>query len=214
MYTVQYTHIVFYALGPDSRRYRHDDFMHQQYERVTNGAGNRRRGVCRMSPQYITSEDHLPSDTGGEVTVQVTNQETKEIFQTRARLSRDSHELDDPEPLTVLRGPHENVEEQWYIEIIEADLDGAPVDDRVLDRCIEQSRTQSDVVTVRSEDVRALVTYLVETGEYDSVSEAVRTFVTQHLAETRPLLLDRYVERRVRLEQDDLSRRLTGGDET
>ncbi|WP_424009317.1 hypothetical protein [Haloferax denitrificans] len=167
-----------------------------------------------MSPQYITSEDHLPADTGGEVTVQVTNQETKEIFQTRARLSRDSHDLDDPEPLTVLRGPHENVEEQWYIEIIEADLDGAPVDDGVLDRCIEQSRTQSDVVTVRSEDVRALVTYLVETGEYDSVSEAVRTFVTQHLAETRPLLLDRYVERRVRLEQDDLSRRLTGGDET
>ncbi len=70
------------------------------------------------------------------------------------------------------------------------------------------------MVTVRSEDVRALVTYLVETGEYDSVSEAVRTFVTQHLSETRPLLLDRYVERRVRLEQDDLSRRLTGGDET
>ncbi|WP_410767440.1 hypothetical protein [Haloferax sp. DFSO60] len=165
-----------------------------------------------MSSQYITSEDHLPADTSGEVTIQVTNQETKEIFQTRARLSQDRGELDEPIPLTVLRGPHENTEEQWYIEVIEADIDVTPIDDQILDRCIEESRTKSDVVTVRSEDVRALVTYLVETGEYDSVSEAVRTFVRQHLAETRPELLERYVERRTTLEQEDLSRQLIGGD--
>lgn len=166
-----------------------------------------------MSARYITSGDHLPADTSGEVTVQVTNQETKEIFRTSARLARDPEELDDPEPLTVLRGPHENTEEQWYIEVIEADLDAAPVDEAVLDRCIEESRSESDVVTVRSEDVRALVTYLVETGEHDSVSGAVRALVREHLAESRPALVDRYVERRARVERDELAREFTGSDE-
>jgi len=58
-----------------------------------------------VSDQYITSEDHLPADTDGEISLQVTDQETKHIFTTRARIARDAAELDDPDPLTILRGP-------------------------------------------------------------------------------------------------------------
>ena len=166
-----------------------------------------------MSDQYITSEDHLPADTDGEISLQVTDQETKHIFTTRARIARDAAELDDPDPLIILRGPHENREEQWYIEIIEADISEPTVDEATLEACFERSREGSNVLTARGEDVKTLVTYLVETGEYDSVSTAVRSLLGEHLSETRPGLVDRYVELRTEREREDAEFRLGGGPE-
>ncbi|GAA0281683.1 hypothetical protein [Halobacterium noricense] len=166
-----------------------------------------------MSTTYITSEDHVPEDTDGEVTIQVTDQETKEIFQTRARLSRQADELDDPDMLTIMRGPHENTEEQWYIEVIETEPSTRPIDEAVLRKCIRESQSKSNVVTVRSEEVRALATYLVEVGEYDSVSEVVRTVFLNHLSETQSDLLDQYVSQRMDLKHEQMSQRLVGDDE-
>lgn len=165
-----------------------------------------------MSTTYITSEDHLPEDTTGEVTIQVTDQETKEIFQTRARLSRQADDLDDPDTLTIMRGPHENTEEQWYIEVIETEPSTRPIDEAVLDKCITESQLESNVVTVRSEEVKALATYLVEVGEYDSVSEVVRTVFLNRLSETRSDLLDQYVNQRMDLKHEQMSQRLVGDD--
>ena len=164
-----------------------------------------------MSDQYITSEDHLPADTDGEISLQVTDQETKHIFTTRARIARDAAELDDPDPLTILRGPHENREEQWYIEIIEADISEPTVDEATLEACFERSREGSNVLTARGEDVKTLVSYLVETGEYDSVSNAVRSLLREHLSETRPELVERYVDLRTEREREETELRLGGG---
>ena len=164
-----------------------------------------------MSDQYITSEDHLPADTDGEITLQVTDQETKHIFTTRARIARDAAELNDPDPLTILRGPHENREEQWYIEVIEADISEPTVDEAALEACFERSREGSNVLTARGEDVKTLVTYLVETDEYDSVSNAVRSLLREHLSETRPGLVDRYVDLRTEREREEAELRLGGG---
>ncbi|MBB6646355.1 hypothetical protein [Halobellus ruber] len=166
-----------------------------------------------MSDQYITSEDHLPADTGGEITLQVTDGETKHIFTTRARIARDAAELDDPDPLTILRGPHENREEQWYIEIIEADISEPSIDEATLEACFERSHEGSNVLTARGEDVKTLVAYLVETGEYDSVSTAVRSLLREHLSETRPELIDRYVDLRAERERQQAEFRLGGGRE-
>jgi Arc/MetJ-type ribon-helix-helix transcriptional regulator len=164
-----------------------------------------------VSDQYITSEDHLPADTDGEITLQVTDQETKHIFTTRARIARDAAELNDPDPLTILRGPHENREEQWYIEVIEADISEPTVDEAALEACFERSREGSNVLTARGEDVKTLVTYLVETDEYDSVSNAVRSLLREHLSETRPGLVDRYVDLRTEREREEAELRLGGG---
>ncbi|MFC6874252.1 MULTISPECIES: hypothetical protein [Halobellus] len=166
-----------------------------------------------MSDQYITSEDHLPADTDGEITMQVMDQETKHIFTTRARIARDPAELSDPAPLTILRGPHENREEQWYIEIIETDVEETSIDEDVLRECFRQSREGSNVLTARGEDVKTLVSYLVETGEYDSVSTAVRSLLRDHLSETRPELVDRYVDLRTEREREEMELRLRSGDE-
>ncbi|GGJ00466.1 hypothetical protein GCM10008995_07880 [Halobellus salinus] len=166
-----------------------------------------------MSDQYITSEDHLPADTAGEISLQVTDQETKHIFTTRARIAREAAELDDPDPLTILRGPHENREERWYIEIIEADISEPTVDEATLAACFERSREGSNVLTARGADVKTLVSYLVETGEYDSVSTAIRSLLGEHLSETRPGLVDRYVELRTEREREEAEIRLGGGRE-
>ncbi|RLM53835.1 hypothetical protein DVK02_10410 [Halobellus sp. Atlit-31R] len=165
-----------------------------------------------MSDQYITSEDHLPADTDGEITLQVMDQETKHIFTTRARIARDPDELADPDPLTILRGPHENREEQWYVQIIETDVGEPSVDEAVLEACFEESREDSNVLTARGEDVKTLITYLVETGEYESVSTAVRSLLRDHLSETRPELVERYVDLRTEREREEMELRLGGGE--
>ena len=166
-----------------------------------------------MNDQYITSEDHLPADTDGELTLQVTDQDTKHIFTTRARIARDAAELDDPDPLTILRGPHENREEQWYIDIIEAEVSEPTLDEATLEACFERSREGSNVLTARGEDVKTLVSYLVETGEYDSVSTAVRSLLRAHLSETRPELVERYIDLRTEREREEMELRLGGGPE-
>jgi hypothetical protein len=167
-----------------------------------------------VSDRYITSEDHLPDDTDGEITLQVMDQETKHIFSTRARIARDAADLVDPSPLTILRGPHENREEQWYIEVLETDVGETTVDDAVLRRCLERSKTESNVLTARGEDIKTLVSYLVETGEFESVSVAVRSLLREQLSQSRPELVDRYVDLRTEHEREEMKLRLGGGDET
>lgn len=164
-----------------------------------------------MTTEYATSEEHLPEDLSGDVTLQVTDKATKEIFVTRARIARDAEELADPDPLTVVRGPHENIEEQWFIQII-ADAEGARIDRDVLRESIRRSREDSNVVNARSDDLRALLLYLVETGEYDSVSAAVREIIHDHLASTHPGLVDEYIDLRAELDRDEMATRLGRAD--
>jgi len=166
-----------------------------------------------VSDRYITSEDHLPADTSGELTLQVMDQATKHIFMTRARIARDPESLADPDPLIILRGPHENREEQWYIEILETKTEEPSVNETVLKECLRESREGSDVITARGEDTKTLVSYLVETGEYSSVSNAVRSLLRDHLSEIRPELVERYVDLRTEHEREDIELRLSGGDE-
>lgn len=163
-----------------------------------------------MTEKYTTSEDHLPEDTSGEVTIQVMDEQTKEIFETRARIAPTPGELTDPVPLIVTRGPHESIEEEWYIEIIETGVGDRDVDEGVLRDSIRRSREDSNVITARSEDVKALLTYLVETGEYSSLSVAVRSILREHLSETHPELVEEYVELRAEYERDELELQLYG----
>ena len=67
------------------------------------------------------------------------------------------------------------------------------------------------MLTARGEDVKTLVAYLVETGEYESVSNAVRSLLRDHLSETRPELVDRYVNLRTEREREEAELRLGGG---
>lgn len=154
--------------------------------------------------EYVTSEEHLPSETEGEVRLQVTNKETKEIFVTRARLTENADELENPEPLTVVRGPHESIEEQWYIDVLETNVAEDTVDRDLLRRSVERSREESNVINARSDDLKALLLYLVAVGEHDSVSEAVRSILTEHVREEHPKLLEAYADVRAEYERDDL----------
>lgn len=162
--------------------------------------------------EYITSEKHLPDELDDEVTVQVTDKETKEIFVTRARIAEDPSELHDPKPLTVVHGPHENIEQQWYIEILETNMETVEIDHALLHECARRSHEGSNVINARSDDLRALLLYLVETGEYQSVSEAVRVLIREYLANEQPELIEAYVDVKADLERADLTTKL-GADE-
>ncbi|SEP00198.1 hypothetical protein SAMN04487948_11059 [Halogranum amylolyticum] len=168
--------------------------------------------VVAVTAEYVTSEEHLPDDLTGEVTIQVTDSKTKEIFTTRARIDRSPDTLESPDSLTIVRGPHENVEEQWYIDIIETDVTLADIDAEVLRDCIQRSQDESNVVNARSDELRALLLYLVETGRYQSVSEAVRSILGEYLSDRYPELVDSYVDVRTELEREELATRL-GGEE-
>ena len=160
-----------------------------------------------VPPEYVTSADHFPDDTKGEVTLQITESETREIFTTRAFLAKEEDDLSNPSPLTVLRGPHENTEEQWYIEIIETDIEeshATNANKELLQECLFDARTNSDLVNTRSEDVRALIDYLVEINEYDSVSEAVRSLTKAAIADQYPEHLEAYVEVKSEFESEEL----------
>ena len=176
-----------------------------------------------MCAAYTTSEEYLPDDTDGEVTLQVTDMESREIFQTRARVARTPDDLTSPAPLTVVKGPHENIEEQWYIEIIESESDDGgeggrdeaadeSVDADLLRRCIVESREESDLLNARSEELRAIVTYLVRAGEFDSTSDAVRSLLSARLSAAYPDLVDRYVDERTELEREAVASSLRGDD--
>jgi hypothetical protein len=164
-----------------------------------------------MTAAYTTSEEYLPENPDGEVTLQVTDENTKEIFTTRAYISQDPEKLSDPEPLTIVRGPHESVEEKMFIEILETEIDEIEIDRKVLNECIRQSQENSNVINARSEELRALLLYLVETRRYSSVSEAVRGLLEDHLADNYSDLVDEYVDVRTELEREELSSKL-GGD--
>jgi Arc/MetJ-type ribon-helix-helix transcriptional regulator len=163
-----------------------------------------------MARAYTTSEEYLPDDTDGEVTLQVTDMESREIFRTRARVSRDADDLADPAPLTVVKGPHENIEEQWYIDFIETDVGDVVVDETLLQECIEAAREDSDLLNARSEELRAMLQYLVRDGEFESLSDAVRTLLSAQLSSEYPELVDEYVEARTALERESVASAFRG----
>jgi hypothetical protein len=164
-----------------------------------------------MTKEYITSEEHLPDDLGSEVTFQITDRATKEIFTTRARVSADPTHLDEPDRLTVVRGPHENIEEEWFIEILEAE-EAEGIDRDVLRERVRRAREESNIVNTRADDVMAMLEYLVDRGRYESVSDAARHMLREHLRETHPDLVEAYIEARTAVERDDLASEL-GGEE-
>lgn len=165
-----------------------------------------------MTKEYVTAEEHLPTDRGSEVTVQVTDRETKEIFTTRARVAADAADLDDPDRLTVVRGPHENIEEEWFIEILETDVGPEGIDRDDLRDCIERMREGSNIVNTRADDLAAVLEYLVEQGRYDSVSDAARVMLRDHLRANHPDLVDAYIEAAAEARRDDLTAELVDGD--
>jgi len=155
--------------------------------------------------EYSTAEENLPDDPNGEVQLQLTDTDTKEIFVTRARVARTETELNDPEPLTVVRGPHENIQEEWYVEILEPNPELEEIDETVLRDCIDYSRTESNVINARSEDARAMVQYLVTVDEFDSVSDAVRTIVNEYMQDAYPELLDAYLDMKAERIREEIS---------
>ncbi|SFR63864.1 hypothetical protein [Halogeometricum limi] len=163
-----------------------------------------------MARTYTTSEEYLPEDTDGEVTLQVTDTESREIFRTRARVSRDPDGLRDPAPLTVVKGPHENIEEQWYIDFIETDVGDAEVDTDLLRECLEEAREDSDLLNARSEELRAMLQYLVRSGEYGSLSDAVRSLLSAQLSTAHPELVDEYVDLRTAVERESVAAAFRG----
>lgn len=169
-----------------------------------------RLGAITVTAEYTTSEEHLPEDLSGEITLQVTDTKTKEIFRTRARIAREPEELAAPESLTIVRGPHENTEEQWYIDILETDIDLGEINRDLLRECIRKSQNESNIVNARSDDLRALLVYLVEIDQYQSVSEAVRAILREHLTDHYPALAEEYVDLRTEFERDDLTAKLRG----
>lgn len=159
-----------------------------------------------MTDEYITSETNLPPDPEGkEIRLQITDKSTKEISSTRARINRSPDELSDPVPLTVVKGPHENTEEQWYIDILETDVESEEIDRELLEEAYEKVRNDANVINTRSDDVKTLLRYLVEKGRYSSVSQASRTIMFEYLSDRYPELLDEYVDLKVRHEQRELT---------
>ncbi|MGM0604155.1 MAG: hypothetical protein ACQETB_00630 [Halobacteriota archaeon] len=165
-----------------------------------------------MPPTYTTSEEHLPENADGEVTLQVADTESREIFQTRARISRDPESLDDPAELIVVKGPHENIEEQWYIDVIDAAVGPIDTDTELLRECVTDAREESDLLNARSEELRAMLLYLVRTGEFDSISEAVRTLLSAQLSREYPELVEEYVDVRTDLERESVAAAIRGGE--
>ncbi|MXV62982.1 ubiD operon protein [Natronorubrum sp. JWXQ-INN-674] len=163
-----------------------------------------------MSNQYITAEEQLPdvegTETETEIELQVRDAETKEIFHSRARIARDPAKLDRPEPLSVVKGPHENTEEQWYIEFV----DGTNVDGDRLERLVREQRERSNVINTRSDDLNVLLRYLVEDGQYESTAAAARELLFDRLAAEYPSLLERYADARAEYENDPLRDALEG----
>ena len=160
-----------------------------------------------MSSHYITSADHLPEESQAETTLQITDAQTKRIFEARVRIAQDPDDLTDPEPVTVVAGPHESVSETRYIELLD-ETDATGLDEELLTRLATEQETTSNILNTRSDDLKVLLRYLVESGEYDSTADALRKIAFEHLAADRPALLDAYADLRQEFEDDPLRRAL------
>ncbi|MFB6085014.1 MAG: ubiD operon protein [Halorientalis sp.] len=158
-----------------------------------------------MSSHYITSADHLPEESGAETTLQITDAQTKRIFEARVRIAQDPDELADPVPLTVVAGPHESVSETMYVELLD-ETDASGLDRELLTRLATDQEAASNVLNTRSDDLSVLLRYLVETGEYESTADALREVAFDGLAAERSALLDAYAEVREELHDDPLGR--------
>ncbi|ELY81973.1 hypothetical protein C486_06236 [Natrinema gari JCM 14663] len=167
------------------------------------GRGN--DNVEAMSNHYITAEEHLPDEERTETTLQITDAETKRIFEARVRIAREPDDLTDPTPLTVVAGPHENVSKERYIELID-EIDSAGINEDLLRRLASDQDATSNIVNTRSDDLKVVLRYLVESGQYDSTAEALREISFQYLAENQPALLDAYENVRTEFEDDPLRR--------
>ncbi|OIB55688.1 ubiD operon protein [Natrialba sp. SSL1] len=154
-----------------------------------------------MANQYVTAAEHVPEDATGETvtTLQLRDPETKEIFEARVRLSRTETHLEEPHPLSVVSGPHETTTEQWYVEFVDR-----AVDEALLESLASSQRERSNVLNTRSDDLKVLLEYLVETGRYESSSAAIRELLFSQLAEQEPALLDTYDELRTEYDSDPL----------
>lgn len=158
-----------------------------------------------MAGKYITSESNLPDDPEGEeIQLQVSDEETKEIFDIRARIDRNPDNLTDPVTLTVVKGPHENTEEEWYLDVLETE-NGDPIDTELLESTMKTLEDQSTVINTRSKEVKTLLQYLTEKGEYESVSEASRTIMLEYLSDTHPELVSEYIDLKVESERSELA---------
>lgn len=158
-----------------------------------------------MPEEYVTSEANLPPEPEGkEITLQISDKDTREIFSTQARVSRNSDTLTDPVPLTVVKGPHENKEEQWYIDILKTDIETKSIDRELLRTALIEVKEDANIINTRSDEVKTLLRYLVKTDQYSSVSQASRTIMIKYLSNTYPELVDEYVELKVNLERQNL----------
>ncbi|MFC6718355.1 ubiD operon protein [Natrialbaceae archaeon GCM10025810] len=162
-----------------------------------------------MSNQYITAEEHLPEAGEGETVLQIRDAETKKIFRSQVRIAKDADRLEHPEPLSVVKGPHENTREQWYVEFVD---EREAVEER-LERLLREQREESNVLNTRSADLKVLLRYLVETGEYDSTAEAARDLLLAQFADEYPSLLETYAECKVEFEPDPLRDALEARDD-
>jgi hypothetical protein len=160
-----------------------------------------------MSSHYITSADHLPEESQAETTLQITDAQTKRIFEARVRIAQDPDKLTDPEPVTVVAGPHENVSETRYIELLD-ETDTSGFDRELLTQLATEQETRSNILNTRSDDLSVLLRYLVETGEYESTANALREIAFSYLAAEHPVLIDTYAEVREELDDDPLGRAL------
>ena len=160
-----------------------------------------------MSTHYITAAEHLPDDEGAETTLQITDAQTKRIFEARVRIAREPDSLTDPRPLTVVAGPHESVSEEWYVELLD-EIDARGINEDLLRRLADEQETTSNIVNTRSDDLKVVLRYLVESGQYDSAADALRALAFEALADEHPAILEAYEEIRTEFEADPLRQAL------
>lgn len=162
-----------------------------------------------MSTHYITAAEHLPDEERAETTLQITDAQTKRIFEARVRIAREPDSLTDPRPLTVVAGPHESVSEEWYVELLD-EIDARGVNEDLLRRLADEQETNANIVNTRSDDLKVVLRYLVESGQYDTTADALRALAFEAIADEHPAILEAYAEIRTEFEADPLRQALDG----
>lgn len=182
---------------------RNDDSV--VHEGMRHGTRDQQEGAS--SDHYITSEEHLPDEECTETTLQITDAETKRIFEAHVRIAHEPDALTNPQRLTVVTGPHETVSKEWYVELLD-EIDAAGINEDLLRRLAREQETTSNIVNTRSDDLKVVLTYLVEVGQYESTAEALRELAFERLAEEHPGLLETYDAVRTDFKVDPLRRAL------